>query len=156
MSALTGDTTGTCYTWSGDKKIYESDLFSAAVNIFSTEWCYRYDSRDSYTLVFNSPDDNKDGSLSYLPCGSLSINHNIQDNGEDHYSLSGTYTKPEIWSPPAGMDGPFDKPHGLKYPFYIHSIVCTGHVYTWYYDHICVLDVDNFPYTQIHYYGNKE
>ena len=100
------DTTGICYTWSGNKKKYESDLFSAQLNVFSHEYCHRYDSNDSITLVFGKSPEESDHYIdkfnTYLPYGDVSINHNIQDNGEDHYSFSGTYTKPKNWSPPAG------------------------------------------------------
>lgn len=130
------DNTGICYTWSGDKKIYEPDLFKAELQVFGTEYCYRYDSANSYTLVFGKPSQDDDSSepefSTYLPYGDIHINHNIQDNGEDHYSLSGTYTKPGNWSPPAGLDGPFDYPNGLKYPHYAHTIVWADGVNTWY------------------------
>ena len=98
------DIKGTCYTWSGDKKKYEPDLFKAELLIFGCEYCYRYDSNNSYTLVFGKhpQDDDPPEFSTYLPYGDIHINHNIQDNGEDHYSLSGTYTRPENWSPPAG------------------------------------------------------
>ena len=54
------------------------------------------------------------------------------DNGEDHYSLSGTYTKPKNWSPPAGLDGPFYGIYGLKYPYYEYIYGVTDYINTWY------------------------
>ena len=130
------DNSGICYTWSGNEKIYESDLFSAEVNIFSHEYCFRYDSEDSKTLVFGkfSEEDNSDMDEfhSYLPCGGLSINHNIQANGEDHYNLLGTYEGPKNWSPPAGLDGPFYGTYGLKYPYYEYIYGVTDYINTWY------------------------
>ena len=157
MSALTDDTTGICYTWSGDKKKYESDLFSAELHVFSHEYCHRYDSYDNRTLVFGESDGDHaiDKFSTYLPYGGVSINHNIQDNGEDHYSLSGTYTKPKNWSPPAGLDGPFDGSNGLKYPYYVYVIGWTTFVSTKYNGENHNLDDDlNIQY--IYYYGNKE
>ena len=150
------DNTGICYTWSGDKKIYESDLFKAQLNIFGTEYCYRHDSPHSYTLVFgkHAQDDDPPEFITYLPYGDIHINHNIQDNGEDHYSLSGTYTRPENWSPPAGLDGPFDYPNGLKYPHYAHTIVWADGVNTWYNGRIKTFDFGLFNDTK--WYGNKE
>ena len=150
------DIKGTCYTWSGDKKKYESDLFKAELLIFGTEYCYRHDSDSSYTLVFgkHAQDDDPPEFSTYLPYGDIHINHNIQDNGEDHYSLSGTYTRPENWSPPAGLDGPFDYPNCLKYPYYAQTIVWTGSIYTWYNGRVETFSLDLFSY--IKYYGNKE
>lgn len=150
---------GICYTWSGDKKIYEPDLFSAELSVHSHEYCFRYDSADSQTLVFGkySEDDNSDMDEfhTYLPINGLSINHNIQANGEDHYSLSGTYTKPQNWSPPAGLDGPFGHPNGLKYPFYVYTIEWAYSVDTWYNDDIKFLDI-SVSNGDIYYYGNKK
>lgn len=151
MSAVT---TGICYTWSGDKKKYESDLFSAQLSVFSREWCNRYDSDGTYTLVFGS-DTGIDEFNTYLPYNGISINHNIQDNGEDHYSLSGTYTKPKNWSPPAGLDGPFDSPVGLEYPYYAHSITWADYVSTWYNGNVHNLD-DHSGNLGVYWYGNKK
>ena len=42
---------GTCYTWSGDKKIkkiYEPDLLKAELKVYSTEYCFRYDFKYQY------------------------------------------------------------------------------------------------------------
>ena len=152
------DNSGICYTWSGNEKIYESDLFSAEVNIFSHEYCFRYDSEDSKTLVFGkfSEEDNSDMDEfhSYLPCGGLSINHNIQANGEDHYICSGTYTKPKNWSPPAGLDGPFDSPVGLEYPYYGYTLIWAGSIYTFYNDKLNTLD-PNINGLHTYWYGNE-
>ena len=108
---------GICYTKSGDKKMYEPDLFKAQLGVYIRERCYRHDSANSYTLVFEH-DDSQDGFHAYLPYNGISINHSIQDNGEDHYNLLGTYEGPKNWSPPAGLDGPFYGTYGLKYPYY--------------------------------------
>ena len=135
MSALTDDTTGICYTWSGDKKKYESDLFSAELSVSSTEYCYRHDSADSSTLVFGKVENNSavaDTWTTYLPYDGISISHNIQDNGEDHYNLLGTYEGPKNWSPPAGLDGPFYGTYGLKYPYYEYICKVTDYIDTWY------------------------
>lgn len=148
---------GICYTWSGDKKIYEPDLFSAQLFVSSKEYCFRYDSNDSKTLVFGKNsglDSDIDEFNAYLPHGGLSINHNIQDNGEDHYSLSGTYTKPQNWSPPAGVDGPFDSSVGLKYPYYIYTIAWADQVSTWYNDKFNLLDIHSN--NDVYFYGNKK
>lgn len=153
------DNTGICYTWSGDKKIYEPDLFKAELVVFGTEYCHRYDSEGSYTLVFGKPSQDDDSSepefSTYLPYGDIHINHNIQDNGEDHYSLSGTYTKPGNWSPPAGLDGPFDYPNGLKYPHYAHTIVWADGVNTWYNGYYNSI-ADHLVNGNTYWYGNKE
>ena len=151
---------GICYTWSGDKKIYEPDLFEAQLDVYSSEYCYRYDSDDSYTLVFgkhNSDDSDIDYFTTYLPGCGVSINHNIQDNGEDHYTYSGTYTPPQNWSPPAGVDGPFNNHIDLKYPYYEHTNLWAGSIYTWYngtYLHILHFGGDN-GFENVKYYGNK-
>ena len=148
---------GICYTWSGDKKIYEPDLFSATINVFCHEYCYRYDSSDNKTLVFGNDDPNAESDYwsTYLPYGGVSINHNIQSNGEDHYSLSGTYTNPGNWSPPAGVDGPFDLPFDLEYPYYVHVISWANQVYTWYNDKINFLNIHGANGGR-YYYGNKK
>lgn len=150
------DTTGICYTWSGDKKKYESDLFKAQLYIFGSETCDRYDSIGSYTLVFGKPSEIGDGPefSTYLPYGDISINHNIQANGEDHYTYSGTYTRPQNWSPPPGLDGPFDYPNGLKYPYYVDIITWAGSIYTFYNGKLKTFDLGLFSYMR--YYGNKE
>ena len=145
-----------CYTWSGDKKIYEPDLFIAQLNVFSYEYCYKVNPDNSKTLVFGNPTV-ADKFSSYLPCCGLSINHNIQANGEDHYSSSGTYTKPGNWSPPAGVDGPFDDLYDLnsKYPYYLHTIVWADIIYTWYggkFDFLYNTNSGQYSY----YYGNKK
>ena len=157
------DTTGICYTWSGNKKKYESDLFSAELHVFSHEYCHRYDSADSRTLVFGkSPSEYDAGSCvdefnTYLPYGGVSINHNIQDNGEDHYSLSGTYTKPKNWSPPAGLDGPFGGSYGLKYPYYVYVIGWSSFVSTWYNGKLHQLDIGSWDNGRLgEYYGIKK
>ena len=135
-----GYTEGTCYTWSGDKKIYEPDLFKAQIEVLYNEHCFRYDSPNSYTLVFGKVHDNNSSSpydyetRAYLPCFGLSINHNIQPNGEDHYRLSGTYDGPRNWSPPAGLDGPFYSSVDLKYPCYEYTYRWQHRIYTWYND----------------------
>ena len=149
---------GICYTWSGDKKIYEPDLFSAESYVASVEYCHRYDSKDSKTLVFGKDgDDASEGFSTYLPYGGISIVHNIQPNGEDHYSFTGTYTKSENWSPPAGVDGPFDSSSGLKYPYYHYFYYWTGHITTWYNGVLHFLDLGSGGTSFIGlYYGNKE
>ena len=163
---MKGDnTTGICYTWSGDKKIYEPDLFSAKLIIYSTEYCYRRDSAGSSTLVFGKVkgDFGEIGSAevdtwsTYLPdCGVYMI-HNTQDNGEDHYSFTGTYTKPENWSPPAGVDGPFESSSGLKYPYYHYIYGWSGTIYTWYNDNWSYLDFGEYENGVLgEFYGNKE
>ena len=160
MSALTDDTTGICYTWSGDKKKYESDLFSAELSVSSTEYCYRHDSAGSSTLVFGKVENNSpvaDTWTTYLPYGDISIIHNIQDNGEDHYSYSGTYTKPENWSPPAGLDGPFDYPGDLEYPYYQYMYAWAGHITTWYNGKSHWLDVGSWDNSDLgEFYGIKK
>ena len=131
---------GTCYTSSGDKKIYEPDLFKAELKVYSTEYCFRYDSANSYTLVFGKVpekgvdkyDKYTDEVHAYLPCFGLSINHNIQANGEDHYTLLGTYKGPRNWSPPAGVDGPFYSTIDLKYPYYEYTRMRSYYIHTWY------------------------
>ena len=157
---LFNDTTGICYTWSGDRKMYEPDLFSAELYIFGGERCYRYDSANNYTLVFGkenpSPGSGPDF-ITYLPYGDISIIHNIQDNGEDHYAYSGTYTPPQNWSPPAGVDGPFNNHNDLKYPYYEHTNLWSGSIYTWYngsYLHILNFGGDS-GFENVKYYGNK-
>lgn len=160
MSAVTDDTTGICYTWSGDKKIYEPDLFSAELSISSTEYCYRHDSADSSTLVFGKVENGSavaDTWTKYLPYGDISISHNIQDNGEDHYTFTGTYTKPENWSPPAGVDGPFDYTVDLEYPYYQYIYGWAGHITTWYNGDLNWLDLGSggAPIGG-YYYGKKK
>lgn len=154
------DTTGICYTWSGDKKIYESNLFSAKLIIYSTEYCYRHDSDGTQTLVFGKVENNSavvDTWSTYLPYGDISISHNIQDNGEDHYTFTGTYTKPENWSPPAGLDGPFDHTVNLEYPFYHYIYGWTGSIYTWYNDKWNSLDFDDWDNGVLgEFYGKKK
>ena len=150
---------GICYTWSGDKKIYEPDLFSAELSVSGHEYCFRYDSTDSKTLVFGkySEDDSNSDLIefnTYLPCGGLSINHNIQANGEDHYSLSGTYTS-QNWYPPAGVDGPFDSEADLKYPYYRYSSSWADYVKTWYNGEWNPLGI-HAGMLNIYYYGNKK
>ena len=150
---------GICYTWSGDKKIYESDLFEADINVNRIEYCFRCDSADSKTLVFGKlPNGSSytDQDQTYLPCFGLSINHNIQANGEDHYNLSGTYTGPNNWSPPAGVDGPFVNPNDLKYPYYEYIRSKSYYIHAWY-GNIKrsikqVIDMND----KIDYYGNKK
>ena len=160
MSALTDVTTGICYTWSGDKKKYESDLFSAELFIFSTEYCYRHDSADSSTLVFGKVENDSavaDTWSTYLPYGDISIIHNIQDNGEDHYTFTGTYTKPENWSPPAGVDGPFDYTVNLEYPYYQYTYGWAGHITAWYNGKFNWLDLPSGGSTGLgYYYGKKK
>ena len=152
--------TGICYTRSGDKKIYEPDLFSAKLNIYSVEYCYRHDSADSSTLVFGKVKDHSaevDEWSTYLPYGDISIIHNIQDNGEDHYSYSGTYTKPKNWSPPAGVDGPFESLSGLKYPYYQYIYDWSGNIYTWYNNKFNSLYFDEYKNGVLgEFYGNKK
>ena len=124
---------GICYTKSGDKKMYEPDLFKAQLDVYINEHCYRHDSANSYTLVFEN-DDTKDGFHAYLPYNGISINHSIQDNGEDHYNFLGTYEYkwPKNWSPPAGVDGPFFGTSRLKYPYYEYSYGFADYIMTWY------------------------
>ena len=156
---LFNDTTGICYTWSGDRKMYEPDLFSAKLNIFGGERCYRYDSANNYTLVFGkespSPGSGPDF-ITYLPYGDISIIHNIQDNGEDHYSYSGTYTMPEHWSPPSGVDGPFDAAYYLKCPYYVYIRQKSYYILARYGDIKKtikqVIDLNG----DVKYYGNKK
>ena len=126
---------GICYILSGDKKKYVADLFKAQLDVYINESCYRHDSANSYTLVFEH-DDRQDGFHAYLPCFGLSINHSIQDNGEDHYNLLGTYEYewPKNWSPPAGVDGPFHGTSDLKYPYYEYTYGFADYVTTWYND----------------------
>ena len=122
------DGSGICYTLSGNEKRFESDLFEADINVKRYEYCYRCDlaadgNNVDRTLVFGEHGD--DGTFlkedhEYLPCFGLSINHNIQANGEDHYTLSGTYTGPNNWTPPPGIDGPFKLPYDLQYPYYLY------------------------------------
>ena len=130
------DGSGTCYTYSGDKKIYEPDLFKADIDVKRYEYCYRCDlaadgNDVTKTLVFGEPGVKKEDHA-YLPCFNLSINHNIQANGEDHYNLSGTYTGPNNWSPPPGVDGPFPAAYYLKYPYYIYVRERSYYIATWY------------------------
>lgn len=125
------DHSGICYTKSGDKKMYEPDLFKARLDVNSREYCYRHDSANSKTLVFEH-DDLEDGFHAYLPYNGISINHSIQDNGEDHYNLLGTYEGPKNWSPPAGLDGPFNSSSSLKYPYYEYNIELNDYINTWY------------------------
>ena len=129
---------GICYTQSGSVKKYEPGLFKADIEVNRIEYCFRRDSTDSKTLVFgNLPNDNSsytDQDYAYLPCFGLSINHNIQANGEDHYNLSGTYTGPNNWSPPAGVDGPFVNPLDLKYPYYEYTRSKSYYITAWYGD----------------------
>ena len=152
------DGSGTCYTYSGDKKIYESGLFEAGINVKRIEYCFRCDSPDSETLVFGKL--NNDGSPvkeedhAYLPCFGLSINHNIQANGEDHYSLSGTYTS-QNWYPPAGVDGPFDGPTDLEYPYYRYSSNWAHSVNAFYNDEWKFLGM-RAGIGNTYYYGNKK
>ena len=129
---------GICYTCSGDKKMYEPDLFKAQLDVYISEYCYRHDSANSYTLVFEN-DDRQDGFHAYLPYNGISINHSIQDNGEDHYNLVGTdelktYEDkwPKNWSPPAGVDGPFYSTVDLKYPYYQYKYSFGDYISTWY------------------------
>lgn len=149
---------GTCYTWSGDKKIYESDLFEADIKVKRIEYCLRYDSDGSKTLVFGKlPEGGYTAEdQTYLPCFNLSINHNTQANGEDHYNLSGTYTGPNNWSPPAGVDGPFHSPYDLKYPYYEYTRAKSYYIHTWYGGIIQTvkqgIDLDG----RVQYYGNKK
>ena len=150
---------GTCYTWSGDKKIYEPDLFKAKLKVYSTEYCFRYDSANSYTLVFGKvPEDGNhtDEVNTYLPCFGLSINHNIQANGEDHYTLSGTYAGPKNWSPPAGVDGPFYSAIDLKYPYYDYTYNFSDYIYTWYEDVKQTIEIKVMIGNGGGYYGNKK
>ena len=128
-----GNRKGICYTWSGDKKMYEPDLFKARLDVYINEHCYRYDSANSYTLVFEN-DDRQDGFHAYLPYNGISINHSIQDNGEDHYNLLGTYEYewPKNWSPPAGVNGPYYSTVGLEYPYYRYKYSFGDYVRTWY------------------------
>lgn len=147
---------GICYTWSGDKKMYEPDLFKAKLNVAVNEWCFRCDSYDNKTLVFGKPGEISDHLYAYLPYGDLSINHNIQANGEDHYRVSGKYTNPpRKWFPPAGVDGPFDSPYILKYPYYEHwhdfSYNTTVRYGPW--DNSLIIYA---PVGNVHYYGHKE
>ena len=167
MSFGSGNYIGICYTWSGDKKKYEPDLFKAKLNAYINEYCYRYDSVDSKTLVFGKdPHVESDGGFTdevhaYLPYGDLRINHNIQANGEeDHYTLLGGYNNPPTkWSPPPGLDGPFDNPYHLKYPYYDHWVGFSYSVTVYYgtserYD-INALTTFLQPY-DFYYYGNKK
>lgn len=151
---------GICYTWSGDKKKYESDLFRAELDIFSTEYCYRHDSPDSSTLVFgkvNNGSAEVDTFTTYLPYNGISIVHNIQANGEDHYTYSGTYTKPQNWYPPAGVDGPFSNSTNLKYPYYHYMVGWAGHISTFYDGKLNFLDLGEDDNPSIgFFYGNKE
>ena len=122
---------GICYTKSGDKKMYEPDLFKAQLDVYNYERCYRYDSANSKTLVFEN-DYSKDGFHAYLPYNGLIINHSIQDNGEDHYNFSGTYVAPKNWSPPPGLDGPFYGKDRLYYPYYEYTYTDAWYITTWY------------------------
>ena len=129
-----GYRTGICYTQSGDKKMYEPDLFKAEVGVYTHERCYRHDSADSKTLVFQR-DDRQDGFHAYLPYNGMSINHSIQDNGEeDHYTLLGSYEYrwPIHWSPPPGVDGPIYNTSRLKYPYYEYTYGFADYTTTWY------------------------
>ena len=149
---------GICYTWSGNEKRYEPNLFSAQLHIFGFEYCYRYDSPDSYTLVFGEDkvnDSNVNMFSTYLPYGDISINHNIQANGEDHYTYSGTYIMPGHWSPPPGVDGPFDSVLDLKYPYYYYAYSWSGVIYTFYNNIYNYLDMNKGGVSKIKLYGNK-
>ena len=145
---------GICYTWSGDKKMYEPDLFKAQLDVYSYERCYRHDSANSYTLVFEH-DDRKDGFHAYLPYNGMSINHSIQDNGEDHYNLLVTYEGPKNWSPPAGLNGPFYGTYGLKYPYYRYSSNWADYVNAWYNDEWKFLGI-HAGMGNTYYDGNKK
>lgn len=130
---------GICYTWSGDKKIYEPDLFKADIKVKRIEYCYRCDlaadgNHVNKTLVWGKLPTGwyTDEDHAYLPCFGLSINHNIQANGEDHYNLSGTYEGPQNWSPPAGVEGPFQTPYDLKHPYYEYTRAYSQYIHTWY------------------------
>ena len=153
---------GICYTQSGDKKMYEPDLFKARLDVYSTEYCFRYDSANSYTLVFGKVPEESGGNYTnevhtYLPCFNISINHNIQANGEDHYTLSGTYTRPKNnWSPPAGVDGPFYSENYLKYPYYKHTYTSSDYIYTWYGDDEEMIRAHLVAGSDVRYYGNKK
>ena len=152
---------GICYTWSGDKKKYEPDLFKAQLHVSTDEWCYKRNSNDydDKTLVFgDNPDDIvlRPSLIAYLPYGGLSINHNIQANGEDHYSLLGGYTNPPFkWSPPPGVDGPFDDPYELKYPYYVHTVAFSYYTFIYYgtktHGLTTFLNIGD-----THFYGNKK
>ena len=150
---------GTCYTWSGDKKIYEPGLFKADIEVRRTEYCYRYNCDGSTTLVFGKIPNNSsytDVDHAYLPCFGLSINHNIQANGEDHYNLSGTYEGPNNWSPPAGVDGPFNAAYYLKCPYYVYIRQKSYYILARYGDIKKtikqVIDLNG----DVKYYGNKK
>ena len=162
---------GICYAKSGDKKKYEPDLFKAQLNVSVNEWCRRFDSDDDRgTVVFgdkDGPGEITDRFYSYLPYGEpygdldLRINHNIQANGEeDHYTLLGGYNNPPTkWSPPPGLDGPFDNPYDLKYPYYDHWVGFSYSV-SIYYGTSERYDINTFftflqPFNY-YYYGNKK
>ena len=146
---------GICYTWSGDKKMYEPDLFKAQLDVYNYERCYRHDSANSKTLVFEN-DDSEDGFHAYLPYNGMSINHSIQDNGEDHYNLSGTYTGPKNWSPPPGVDGPFYSAIDLKYPYYEYTYTFSDYIYTWYEDVKETISIHVVLGSHTRCYGNKK
>ena len=161
---------GICYTKSGDKKKYEPDLFKAQLHLSVNEWCCRVDSDDDRgTVVFGDekPGEITDRIHTYLPYSEpygdldLRINHNIQANGEeDHYTLLGGYNNPPTkWSPPPGLDGPFDNHDKLKYPYYRH-LVAFSYSVTIYYGipknysiNTSTTFVRPFWY---YYYGNKK
>ena len=152
------DNSGICYTLSGNKKKYEPDLFKAQLNVAINEWCYRYDSDDSRTLVFSyDPGEITDHFYAYLPYGNLIINHNIQANGEeDHYRLTGNYTNPPTqWSPPAGLDGPFDNPYHLKYPYYRQTVAFSYYV-SIFYGGRNQNSTTFVSFGDSYYYGNKK
>ena len=145
---------GICYTKSGDKNMYEPDLFKAQLDVYNYERCYRHDSANSKTLVFEN-DYSQDGFHAYLPYNGISINHSIQDNGEDHYNLLGTYVAPKNWSPPAGLDGPFYGTDRLNYPYYEYTYTDVWYISTWYNN-----DMNNFYFHALlgeksEYYGKR-
>ena len=145
---------GICYTKSGDKKMYEPDLFKAQLDVYNHERVYRHDSANSYTLVFEN-DDIQDGFHAYLPYKGISINHSIQDNGEDHYNLLGTYDGTNNWSPPPGLDGPFYTTSSLKYPYYEYKYRGTDYVNTWYNNVRCNIKTHVLLGEKTKYYGKK-
>ena len=160
---VSGSGSGICYTCSGDKKIYEPDLFEADIEVKRYEYCYRCDlaadgNHVDKTLVFGELHNGTflEEDHAYLPCFGLSINHNIQANGEDHYNLSGTYTGPKNWSPPAGVDGPFYSAIDLKYPYYEYTYTWQHYIYTWYEDVEQTINTTVLIGDGGYYYGNKK